>query len=119
MNTILEDIANKLSAECRDKTQDNQFSSVILTVMIIGIIVNLVRVAQECNKKKINNAEFIKECISRPTWWTKMRIKKSIRKTIGFEKYKQYGAVLLDSILTTGAGLTDEQIKQIVETCDA
>ena len=119
MSTILEDIADKLSAECRDKTQDSQFTSVILTVMIIGIIVNLVRVAQECNKKKIDNADFIKECINKPTWWTKMRIKKSIRKTIGLEKYKQYGAVLLDSILTTGASLTDEQIKQIVETCNA
>ena len=46
----LEDVANGVSANAAKISKNENFSSVILTIMIIGIIVNLVRVAQECDK---------------------------------------------------------------------
>ena len=54
-SNIIEDIAQTIHDQASKKTPDNQFGSVILTVMIIGIIVNLIRVSQECNKKNTKN----------------------------------------------------------------
>jgi uncharacterized protein (DUF697 family) len=88
-SSILEDISQDIYNKASQKISDTQFGSVILTVMIIGIIVNLIRVAQECQKKQTNNMNkvdrfrsnisMIRQYCHNRTWFTKMRIKKIIR----------------------------------------
>lgn len=127
-SNIIEDIAQTIHDQASKKTPDNQFGSVILTVMIIGIIVNLIRVSQECNKKNTKNMnredkfgtniQFIKDKCTNRNWFTKMKIKKIIRENIGSTYYKQYGNLLLDAILTTGENLTDDKLIQLLEIYD-
>ena len=122
---LLEEIAENVSSKASNKAQDENFGSIILTIMIVGIIVNLVRVAQECNKNKTRqledseknkyNANFIKQLCADQGWFTKMKIKKAIRQQLGTEKYKQYGKVLLDSLMDTGEKLTEEKLIELVE----
>ena len=126
MNKILlEQVAEDVSCSASKKSQNENFGSIILTIMIVGIIVNLVRVTQECNKNKVReldqeaknkyNAGHIKSLCSDRGWFTKMRIKKAIRQQLGTEKYKEYGNVLLASIMDTGENLTDEKLIELVE----
>lgn len=123
--TQLEQVAEDVSCNASKKSQNENFGSIILTIMIVGIIVNLIRVTQECNKNKVReldqeakdkyNARHIKTLCSDRGWFTKMRIKKAIRQQLGTEKYKEYGSVLLDSIMDTGENLTDEKLIELVE----
>ena len=123
--TQLEQVAEDVSCNASKKSQNENFGSIILTIMIVGIIVNLIRVTQECNKNKVReldqeaknkyNAGHIKILCSDRGWFTKMRIKKAIRQQLGTEKYKEYGNVLLDSIMDTGENLTDEKLIELVE----
>ena len=53
----LEQVAEDISCVASKKTQNENFGSIILTIMIVGIIVNLIRVTQECNKNKVRDLE--------------------------------------------------------------
>ena len=127
-SSILEDISQDIYNKASQKISDTQFGSVILTVMIIGIIVNLIRVAQECQKKQTNNMNkvdrfrsnisMIRQYCHNRTWFTKMRIKKIIRQKIGGAEYKKYSNILLDTLLDTGENLTDDQFIQLLEICN-
>ena len=121
----LEDVANGVSANAAKISKNENFSSVILTIMIIGIIVNLVRVAQECDKDKTKNlsesskneyyANRIISLCDRRSWLTKMRIKKIIREKIGYKEYKEHGGVLVESILDSGSEIQKEKLIKLLE----
>lgn len=125
MNKNLENIGQKVL----DKTTidpNEKFGSVIAILMVISIILTVIRVIQECNKNKLSSfsstedkyslyEEQIKEYSIRKTLFTKMRIKKIIRKSMSKEQYNKYGLELLNSILYTGEKVTDEEIITLVE----
>ena len=116
---ILEEVAQNISDKASSNTENENFGSIILTIMIIGIVLNLIRVVQECNNDNKSTdkgtADKIKNLCARKGWFTKMRIKKSIRQQIGTEKYKQYGKIILDAIMDTGENLTEEKLIKLVE----
>ena len=91
-NKTLEDIAQTISSKSAEKSKDENFGSIILTIMIIGIILNLVRIMQHCDKQSTSEscAKRIKKVCDRNSWYTVMRIKKAIRQHIGREQYKIY-----------------------------
>ena len=119
----LEEIAQYISEKAENK--NNNFGSIILTIMIVGIVVNLIRVVQECNRNKTQkmndieknkyNTQFIKNICLNRGWFAKMRIRKTIRQQLGQEQYKTYGKILLESIMDTGENLTDEKIIKLLE----
>ena len=125
MNKNLENIGQKVL----DKTTidpNEKFGSVIAILMVISIILTIIRVIQECNKTKLSSlsseadkcslyGEQIKEYSIRKTLFTKMRIKRIIRKSMSKEQYNKYGLELLNSILYTGEKVTDEDIITLVE----
>lgn len=116
MNKILEDTANTISGKASAKSQDENFGSIVLTIVIIGVILNLIRVIQECNKN--DDSKFVgrtKRLCSNRGWFTKMRIKKVIRQEIGMANYKAYGNSIMESILETGDELTEEQLLELLE----
>jgi hypothetical protein len=121
----LEDIANKVISGMPSKSDEN-FGFVITILMIISIVLTLVRVIQECNKSKYNlfsqteKYEFFgeqaKSLSIKRSWFTKMTVKKIIRKQLSREAYKTYGYELMNSILNTGENLTEDEVKTLVET---
>jgi hypothetical protein len=116
-NKTLEDIAQTISSKSAEKSKDENFGSIILTIMIIGIILNLVRIMQHCDKQSTSEscAKRIKKVCDRNSWYTVMRIKKAIRQHIGREQYKIYGRSMTESIMEAGNELTEEKLIEIVE----
>lgn len=127
-NQKLKDIAEGVRKKS-DIPEDEVFGSVIAILMIISIILTLVRVLQECNKAKMSNDFSSKEKIDfygseirslsvKRGWFTKMRIKKVIRKNMSKDQYVKYNSVLLSAILNTGESLMDDEVYTIVEAAN-
>lgn len=121
----LESIAEKVISNMPSKSNDN-FGFVITILMVISIILTIVRIIQECEKKKTKDftqtekyksfGEQTKSLSIKRSWFTKMTIKKIIRKSMSREDYRTYGYDLMNSILDTGENLTEDEIKTLVET---
>lgn len=104
---------------------DGNFGSIIIILTVVSIILTAIRVLQECNKNKLVGSSKeekytiygsqIKEFSSRRGWFTRMRIKKIIRREFKKEDYEKYGLKLTEAILNIGETLTDDEIKTLVE----
>jgi len=81
--------------------EDEKYGSIIIILSVISIILTLVRILQECNKTKLKQVSLaedkyalygasIKELSNRRGWFTKMRIKKLLRKELSPEQYSKY-----------------------------
>ena len=131
--TLIESLAEKLSEDAMVKSNDKNFSSIILTVMIIGIIINVVRAVQECNKKQTRNlseqdcdklnCDCLKRICRSDNWFAlmrknillKARAHKIIKKKIGVENYGLYGNIIFQSMMDISKGLTDEELHQLIK----
>jgi hypothetical protein len=107
--------------------EEEQFGSIIAILMIISIILTLIRVLQECNKHKLSSdctaqdkyslyAEEIKNYSIRKGWFTKLRIKKTLRQNMSKEQYAKYSMRLMSALLDNGENLKDDEIIALVET---
>jgi hypothetical protein len=126
MNTETQQIAELVVSkiELPEEEKEN-FSAIITILMIISITLTLIRVIQECNKKKLRplskraKAELfegqIKELSIKKSWFTRMTIKKIIKKEIGGEAYKMYGPELSKAIIETAQTLDNNQITCLME----
>ena len=124
MNKDLQNIAQKVLDKI-DQSKEKTHGSIITILMIISIILSVIRVLQECNKNKMSNftgenkttyfANEIKETSIRRTWFTKMMLKKAVRKQLDKEQYKKYGMQLVNAILTTGEELKEEELITLAE----
>lgn len=126
-NQQLDNIAQKVINRMPSKSDDN-FGFVITTLMIISIVLTLIRVIQECNKQRVkafsSNEKYAyfqeqtKELSIKRGWFTKMTIKKIIRKELSKEDYKTYSYDLMNAILDTGENLTPNEIITLVEAAN-
>jgi hypothetical protein len=100
-----------------------EYSSIILIIGMISILLTTIRIIQECNNKKTfssNNdqvnfyAETIKELSNRRGWYTKMRIKKLIRNEMKREDYRKYGNSLMYAILDYGETISTEECSYLI-----
>lgn len=125
-NEKLKNIALKILDQT-NMPKNNAYTFDPFTIlMIISVILTLVRILQECNKNKLSNScsladkcslygEEIKQYSSRKGWFTKMRIKKLLRREMKKEDYDKYSLSIVNSVLNTGEVLTDEEIQTLVE----
>lgn len=128
-NEDLKKIAEKVISKVQVEQADQErFGSVIVILMVISAILTLVRVIQECNKSKIKLfnrkqkyeyfGQQIKEITIRKSWFTKMTIKKILRKELSKEDYKNYGGSLMTAILEVGENLKEDEVKTLVEAAN-
>jgi hypothetical protein len=124
LKTIASKILNQAGA-----SQDEEFGSVIGILMVISIILSLVRILQECNKNKLNISctaqdkynlygSELKLYSERRGWFTKMRIKKLLRRELSEQQYQKYSYQLLNALLDIGAHLTDDEVQTLVENAN-
>ena len=130
-NEKLELIATKImnKMNIQDKSPSNLYNknsqSIILILMIIGIVLSLIRIIQECNKNKLRGLNKNKQaeamqkevttiCIKKNllTMW---RLNKIIKQKLSPEDYKLYGSELKKAIMETGPELTEDDIITLVE----
>lgn len=124
-NKKLNNIAEKVISKMPNQSDEN-FGFVVTVLMVISIILTVVRIIQECNKSKFKSfsqrekyvffGEQAKALSIKRSWFTKMTIKKVIRKAMSKENYRTYGYDLMNAILDTGANLTEDEIKTLVES---
>jgi hypothetical protein len=102
----LKNIAIKILEKSKTPKDDNYGFAIVTILMIISIVLTCVRILQECNKSKILAnctaedkyalyGEQIKEFSSRRGWFTKMRIKKILRREMSPEDYNKYAFSIL------------------------
>lgn len=110
-------------------SNDEKFGSVIAILMMISIILTVIRVLQECNKNKVSNlstaqekyllyGDDIRSFSKQKGWFTKMRIKKIIRRELSKEDYDTYSIQLLSALLNIGETVTDDEVVTLVEAAN-
>lgn len=128
---IEEDIIQSLAKEVYEKTNSKIDKSALygidpLTIiLIIGIIVNVIRVIQECNKDKSKGlpkgeqatllSTDIKYRAFNSGWFTKLRLKKIINKHLNKEQKSKYSDALLTTLLEVGKTVKEEQVSALLE----
>lgn len=122
----LKNIALKvLSKTNMPKNNEHTFDPFTI-LMIISVILTCIRILQECNKNKLNKdcttqdkyvlyGEQVKEYSLRKGWFTKMRIKKILRREMKPDDYNKYSLSITNSLLDNGETLTDEELQTLVE----
>jgi hypothetical protein len=107
---------------------DEKFGSVIAILMMISIILTVIRVLQECNKNKTKDmttenkyavyGENIRDFSKKRGWFTRLRIKRLIRKELTKEEYNKYGIKLTEALLDIGEKLKDDEVVTLVEAAN-
>jgi len=126
----LKEIALKVLNQSSMKPDDKTYGFAVVTIlMIISIILTCIRVIQECHKNKLysdlskeDKYSFYKEEIKtysiKHGWFTKMRIKKILRKEMSKEDYNKYSISIMGSLLNTGENLTEDEVITLVEAAN-
>lgn len=124
----LEAIAMKVMDKMDLSNKSDKYGNIIVVIMIIGIVLSLIRVIQECNKQqftvfnKDQKAKYMQEqvrsiCISR-NFLNKWRLRRIIKDKLSSEDYNLYGTKLRDAILDTGVDLTEDESYTLVEAAN-
>jgi len=125
----LKTIALKVLEKSNLPKNENHAFDPFTILMIISIILTLIRILQECNKNKLSKdsslndkyalyGDQVKEYSLRRGWFTKMRIKKILRREMKPEDYDKYSLSIVNSLLDNGETLTDDEIKTLVEAAN-
>jgi hypothetical protein len=128
-NNKLKNIAIKILEKTNVPKTDNYGFAVVTILMIISIILTCVRILQECNKNKLSAQSTAEDKCSmygeqlhtfseRRGWFTKMRIKKILRREMKREDYEKYSLAILNALLETGEVLTDDEVATLVEAAN-
>jgi hypothetical protein len=130
MNIELENKVKTIAEKVLNQTtwpKSENYGSVIAILMVVSIILTSIRILQECKKNRKFSSQTekyqtykqeIKEVSRTRSWFTKLGLKKIIRKELGKDEYKQYGNELLYAILNIGDTLTDEEAITLVEAAN-
>lgn len=121
---IQESVALKVLSKT-DIEPDQKFGSILAILMIIGIIVNVIRAIQECEKNKLKPMNFSEQsCYMRErfryfslsrNWYASMKLKKIIRKELSIEDYRKYKYQIHDAILETALTISDQETYALME----
>jgi hypothetical protein len=128
-NEKLKAIAIKILEKSTLPKEDNYGFAVVTILMIISIILTCVRILQECNKNKLSAqstaqdkyamyGEQLHTFSERRGWFTKMRIKKILRREMKKEDYEKYSLSILNALLEIGETLTEDEIQTLVENAN-
>jgi hypothetical protein len=128
-NEKLKDIAIKILNKTNVPKENNYGFALVTILMIISIILTCVRILQECNKNKLSAQSTAQDKYSmygeqlhtfseRRGWFTKMRIKKILRREMKREDYEKYSLAILNALLETGEVLTDDEVTTLVEAAN-
>jgi hypothetical protein len=128
-NEKLKAIAIKILEKSTVAKDSNYGFGIVTILMIISIVLTCVRILQECNKNKLTAqstaqdkyamyGEQLHTFSERRGWFTKMRIKKILRREMKKEDYEKYSLSILNALLETGELLTDDEVSTLVEAAN-
>lgn len=128
MNPELEKIAQKVLDKLPKESTDKYGIVIITILMIISITLTVIRIIQECNKKRLLGLNKKQKCqlfnietkslSMKRSFFTRMTLRRVIRKELPRDAYKKYGNDLMNAILDTGVELTEEETQTLVEAAN-
>jgi len=96
----------------------------ITIIIIIGVILSLIRVIQECRNKKNNKdklsdsvdlRKFILNLINSLSFWQKLKFNKILKTHLSKKQYEEYGVSLRNAIMEVGKNLDDNESLTLLE----
>lgn len=128
-DTKLKAIAIKVLEKTNVQKEGTYGFAVVTILMVISIILTCIRILQECNKNKLSDnctmqdkcslyGEQLKSYSVRRGWFTKLRIKKILRREMSSEDFDKYSLSIISALFDTGETLTDDEIKTLVEAAN-
>ncbi len=124
---LIEELAQKIYKDALAKVKETDRYGIdpFTIIIIIAILVNVIRVIQECNKDKTKTlaSSEIPEMLSTDvkfrafnnSFLTRMRLRNIIKNYITKEQNKVYGDALLKALLENGKTVTEEQVSALLE----
>lgn len=124
---VIEELALKIYNDSLAKVKETERYGIdpFTIIMIIAILVNVIRVIQECNKGKTTTlagserAEMLSTDVKfrafNNSFLTRMRLRKIIKNHITKEQNKVYGDALLKTLLENGKTVREEQVSALLE----
>lgn len=127
------DTINDLASEVLEETKRNlreddsqEYGIDPLTIIIIiGILVNVVRVIQECRKEETSKLSLgdtaqllttdIRLKCNKLGFFQKRRLKNIIKQYLTQKEYNKYGDALFNALLVVGKKSKDEQVSALLE----
>jgi hypothetical protein len=118
LNPIAKKVLNKLPKE-------NYGIDPITIIIIIGVLLSLIRVVQECRKKRTllkNKHELagllkkdIQDLVMKDSWLNNLRLKRILKHNLTTDQYKVYAKTLAQSIMEVGVNLTEDEVYNLME----
>lgn len=120
LKEIASRVLQKANYQSDDSVETDEHGSVIAVIMIISTVLTLIRIIQECNKNKDKQfyANRIRDFGVRRGWFTKMKIKRVLRRELTPEDYKKNAASLVNAILDEAATMKEEDLITLLESAN-
>jgi hypothetical protein len=126
-NLALEKIGKKILSKL-PKNEDNYGIDPLTLIIVIGVILSLIRVIQECRKKrtllkdKHERATLLKkdiqEVVLKDSWLNNLRLNRILKQHLSRDQYKVYGKELKNSIMEVGVNLTEDETYTLMEAAN-
>ena len=125
-NIALEKIAKKVITNTKVNNKDYSIDPITI-IMVIGIILTLIRIIQECkkNRKLLNKTEYaasmkrdIQDLALKDSWLNRLRLQRIIKQNLSKDQYKVYNKPLQNSIMETGVNLTEDEVYTLTEAAE-
>jgi hypothetical protein len=126
-NLALEKIGKKVLNKL-PKNQDNYGIDPLTLIIVIGVILSLIRIIQECRKKrtllkdKHERAGLLKkdiqEVVLKDSWLNNLRLNRILKQHLSRDQYKAYAKDLKNSIMEVGVNLTEDETYTLMEAAN-
>lgn len=119
----LERIAQKVIDKANIKSNNYGFDPITI-IIVIGVILSLIRVIQECRSKRRKNDKMSEALDLRHTivnltikdsWLNNYRLNKILKQHLSKKQYQQYGVSLKNAIMEVGKNLDDNESLTLLE----
>ena len=123
LNPNLENIAHKIINKANIKNEDYSFDPITI-IIVIGVILSLIRVIQECRsnkrkKDKHNEALDLRHTIvnlsTKNNWINNYRLNKILKTHLSKKQYYDHGVSLKNAIIEVGKNLDDNDSLTLLE----
>jgi hypothetical protein len=126
-NLALEKIGKKVLNKL-PKNEDNYGIDPLTIIIVIGVILSLIRIIQECRKKrtllkdKHERASLLKkdiqEIVLKDSWFNNLRLNRILKQHLSKDQYKVYAKELKNSIMEVGVNLTEDETYTLMEAAN-
>jgi hypothetical protein len=119
----LENIAQKVIAKANIKNENYSIDPITI-IIVIGVILSLIRVIQECRANRRKNEKMSEALDLRHTivhlclkdnWLNNYRLNKILKQHLSKKQYKEHGISLKKAIMEVGKNLNDEESLTLLE----